>query len=370
MLQMLKGIKAKNHLESIKYFLRYLLQEKRVDAVLVPKRHPNGRSVSHALITDPLNTEGSDPLAPVQTVNAACILKELTKEPTDKKIAVVLRPCEVRAAIELIKIKQVSDENLYIIGYDCPGVYDAKEYMNIIEKEEDREKFTLKYIEAFLSDKKEEIRESCNYCMYFTADSADINMAWIGLNSSDLVIGVNTEKGKKLINDLETEEISDSSRRKEKIGMISTGRKQIQKDRIDNFLDLIQPCIRCYNCREVCPLCYCKECLLEPEKMGYSSVRYMNRAIKKKQIKMPDDTVLYHLTKINHMGYSCVSCGICEQACPMDIPLGMIYNVFSRKIQALFDYVPGRSRDEELPVTTFREEELSEVEDIQQPRGK
>ncbi len=363
MLLMVKGIEGKNYLESITGFIKQLLQKKKVDAVLVPKRYPNGRNVSQVLITDPSKLEGIDPLAPVQMVNAANIVKELAKDPVDKKIAVVLRPCEVRATIELIKLKQLLDNNLFLIGYDCPGVYNVKEYMIIVEKEKDKEKFTLKHMEDFLCGDKKEIRESCRYCTYFTGDSADINIAWIGSDSLEILIEVNSDKGKSLFNDLKSEEIGDSAARKEEIEKIATERKQRQKNEIEGFLDLIQPCIRCYNCREVCPLCYCKECLLEPEKMGYSSERYLNRAAKKEQIKMPVDTVLYHLTKINHMGYSCVSCGLCEQACPMDIPLSSIYNVFCRKIQALFDYVPGRSRDEELPVTTFREEELSEVED-------
>ncbi|HUT64846.1 MAG TPA: Coenzyme F420 hydrogenase/dehydrogenase, beta subunit C-terminal domain [Spirochaetota bacterium] len=356
-------IKGKNQRESIERFLHDLLKEKKVDAVLVPKRHPGGNIVSHVLITDPSKTEGIDPLAPVQMVNAACIVKELSKEPVDKKITVILRPCEVRATIELIKLKQLSDESLYIIGYDCPGVYNVKEYMSIIENVEDKEAFTQKHMEDFLSGDKESMREVCRFCTSFTADSADINIAWIGLGPSGIVIEARSEKGRQIANDLKVEEEGDLAARREKIETIATARKKRQKSGIENLLDLIQPCIRCYNCREVCPLCYCKECLLEPEKLGYSSERYLNRAAKKDQIKMPVDTLLYHLTKINHMGYSCVSCGLCEQACPMDIPLGTIYNVFSKKIQALFDYVPGKSRDDELPLTTFREEELSEVED-------
>ena len=128
--------------------------------------------------------------------------------------------------------------------------------------------------------------------------------------------------------------------------------------------EALSTCIRCNACRQACPTCYCKECLLKPEKMGYSSERYLRRAQKKGQIKMPVDTVLYHLTKMNHMASSCVACGLCEQACPMDIPLGRIYSRVGRHVQALFDYVPGRSLDEELPVTTFKEEELPQAEDI------
>jgi formate dehydrogenase subunit beta len=354
---------GRNQRESIGLFLFRLLKDKRVDAVLVPKRHPSGNIVSPVLITDPSKIEGADPLAPVQMVNAASIVKELSKDPLDKKIAVFLRPCELRATIELIKLKQLSDESLYIIGYDCPGVYNVKEYMHIIENLEDKEAFTEKHMEDFLSGDKEGIRESCRFCTYFTADGADVNITWIGAGTSRIKVEAGSEKGRRITEGMNAGDGEGPTARREIIEKITAERKKRQKNGIENLLDLIQPCIRCYNCREVCPLCYCTECLLKPEKMGYSSERYLSRAVKKDQIKMPVDTLLYHLTRINHMGYSCVSCGICEQACPMDIPLGTILHVFSKKIQALFDYVPGKSRDDELPLTTFREEELSEVED-------
>jgi formate dehydrogenase subunit beta len=359
-----KGTEGRDYLESITKVLKLLLSKRKIDALLVPKRYPNGKNVAQVLITETQKLDGSDPLAPVQMVNAAGIVKELAKEPVSKKIAAVLRPCEVRATIELIKLKQVADENLILIGYDCPGVYNIKEYMRLIEKQEDKEAHTLQHVKEFLSGDKDTIRESCRECIFFTGSSADINIAWIGADEPSIFIEAITDKGVHLFDDIETGKIDDLPARKRMLEKILVERTRRQKTTLDGFFDLLQPCIRCYNCREVCPLCYCKECLLKPEKMGYSSERYLSRAEKKQQIKMPVDTVLYHLTKVNHMGFSCVSCGVCEQACPMEIPLGRIHKIFSRNIQALFDYVPGRSRDEELPILTFKEEELADVEDI------
>jgi formate dehydrogenase subunit beta len=337
----------------------------KIDAVLVLKRYPNGNNAAPTLVADPEKLEGIDPLAPVQMVNAADIVKELTRDPIDKKIAAVLRPCEVRATIELIKLKQAHKENLILIGHDCPGVYDLKPYMDMEEKEEDKESPTRRHLEKFIEDDKtnQEIREACRLCTHFTAASADMNIAWIGSKAGELVLEVKSEEARALIPD--HEELSEPAGRTQKIEQVTAEReKNREKDPVD-LLSLLSRCIRCYNCREVCPLCYCKECLLKPEKMGYTSERYLRRAAKKGQIKMPVDTLHYHLTKMNHMASSCVACGLCEQACPMDIPLGRIYSMIGRDVQALFDYEAGRSLDEELPVITFREDELSEVEDTE-----
>ncbi len=77
---------------------------------------------------------------------------------------------------------------------------------------------------------------------------------------------------------------------------------------------------------------------------------------------MPPDKLLFHLTRMNHVAMSCVACGQCEAACPNGIPLGRLYQRISSAVQAGLDYEAGRSLDEELPLTTYQEEELSSVE--------
>ena len=414
MSQMLRiqGLKGLPVPEAIRRFLTELLENGAVDALLVPKRTPAGNMVAQALVADAEHLNGADPLAPVQMVNAAQVVRELAKEPLEQKIAVVLRPCEIRAVIELVKLKQINPDALYLIGYDCPGVYDIKEYLELIERRGDADQVRGETLECFLraggkpaqaggkpaqaagkptqaaaatrttataqaanpgnSETRAGVepdgimRSACSLCTHFTADSADLNLAWIEAGNHSLLLEVLTEKGQQLAQTAQgAEELSAPPQRIKRIEAVTARRLEVQEEEEqEDLLSLLNTCIRCYNCREVCPICYCKECLLVPAKMGYSSERYLRRAQKKGQIKMPVDTVLYHLTKMNHMASSCVACGLCEQACPMDIPLGRIYSRVGRNVQALFDYVPGRSLEEEMPVTTFKEEELPGVEDV------
>jgi formate dehydrogenase subunit beta len=363
--------------EAVRKFLGTLLASGAVQAVLAPKHTPGGTMVTQVLVTDPDKLEGVDPLAPVQMINAAHAVRELAKEPLEQnegKIAAVMRPCELRAVIELIKLKQILPDSLYLIGYDCPGVYDVMQYRDRIEAGGEADEVRGEVIDGFVraekagADSDNTLRGACQVCTHFTADSADLSLSWIGVGEHSLLLDVLSEKGEQLAQVLQGaadfEEVQNSPGRAKQIEAVRARRLKAQEQGQDPLLSELQACIRCYNCREVCPICYCKECLLKPEKMGYSSERYLRRAQKKGQIKMPVDTVLYHLTKMNHMASSCVACGLCEQACPMDIPLGRIYSRVGRHVQALFDYVPGRSLEEELPVTTFKEEELPGVEDI------
>ena len=63
------------------------------------------------------------------------------------------------------------------------------------------------------------------------------------------------------------------------------------------------------------------------------------------------------------MSLSCVSCGACEDACPMSIPVAQIFSMIADETQGLFDYVSGRNLEEPLPLVNYKEGELREVED-------
>ena len=53
-------------------------------------------------------------------------------------IAAVMRPCEIRAFVELVKLKQGSTEEVLLIGIDCMGAYGNTDYARFADVRERR----------------------------------------------------------------------------------------------------------------------------------------------------------------------------------------------------------------------------------------
>jgi len=105
-------------------------------------------------------------------------------------------------------------------------------------------------------------------------------------------------------------------------------------------------CIKCYGCRDACPICYCKDCFLEADR-GFISPG-----------EVPPD-VMFPMIRITHVMDSCVNCGQCQDACTMELPLSRIIFLLSKKIDAIFKYEPGMDVTKLPPLRTVTEQELS-----------
>ncbi len=291
---------------------------------------------------------------------------ETVGESSPLPIAVVLRPCEIRALVELVKLQQVDLEPFLVIGVDCYGTYSIQDYAAKVGEASGDSSVTADFLKKSTSgDLPEELRGACRFCQFPTPTYSDVVIRLIGEDiDKQITVGAETEKGKELLSGLGLEDTPASEQREGAAAKIKEARKKsAEQDEID-FLDIISSlCINCRNCREVCPICYCKQCVFDGEVFKYPLEKYLNWSGKKGVLPMPPDKLLFHLTRMSHVATSCAACGQCEAACPSGIPLGQIYQKISAAAQGALEYEAGRSLDEELPLTTFREDELSVVED-------
>ena len=354
---------------AVRRFLTSLLEEGMVDSVLAPRKVHSGKSFVQTLASDPKSIENISPISPVMPINSAKIVSDITiLEPSPKKIAVVLKPCEMRALVELVKLNQASLENIITIGMDCVGTYSVVDFERMVQEKKNAFNDYTKL--AAQGKDVPGVRTACQVCEYPVSELVDINICLVGYDTSKgLILKANTKEGEEIIKKLGIGDKDDSKRERKMLDLIATriaNRDRMMQELTDLFkgedhtalLEFFSTCIGCRNCVSVCPICYCRECFFDSQTFDQHSERYLKMARRKGMIKMPTDTLLFQVTRFVHMVTSCVACGMCEQACPSGIPLLSIYKTVGFNAQKEFDYVPGRDIEEELPLTTFREDEL------------
>lgn len=349
---------------------RSLLEAKVVELMMVPRRLPQGSMVQHVLVQDMGALEGLDPAAPVMPVNGGTVLARLSRQDPGADLAALLRPCEIRAFVELVKLHQGDPQRVLILGFDCLGTMEPTQYEAWARE---TPQSTRLFLESMLGQGKlpegaPPLRTSCQACEYPTAQGADIQLLLMGAESPGSIAMACTQRGKQALEAAGLKPADLPSGREAALQELVSRRVRFRDSLLQEVESEILPlekllgelsrCINCYNCRDVCPVCYCKSCVMDSSTMEHPSSQYVRWARRKGALKMPAETLFYHMTRMAHMSTSCVGCGQCSSACPMGIRVAEIFRAVARKTQAVFDYVPGRSLEEPLPLATFREEEL------------
>ncbi|MGC8719488.1 MAG: 4Fe-4S binding protein [Thermodesulforhabdaceae bacterium] len=108
-----------------------------------------------------------------------------------------------------------------------------------------------------------------------------------------------------------------------------------------NFWDeAFSRCIKCYGCRNICPVCFCRDCSLEDPLLV-------------KPGQAPAEFPIFHLVRAVHMAGRCIDCGLCEEACPANIPLRILYRKINAIMEEEFQYQTGVKDDRVCPLNTI-----------------
>jgi ferredoxin len=115
-------------------------------------------------------------------------------------------------------------------------------------------------------------------------------------------------------------------------------------ERFEFWKEHFAKCIKCYACRQVCPMCYCRRCIVDvnqPQWISTSSHTLGNFE--------------WNLVRAFHLAGRCASCGACDRACPVNIPLRLVNYRMGKEVRSAFDYVAGENSDQKPVLASFKQ---------------
>ena len=360
----------KNTEQAIRDFAKFLLEKGKIAGVFTLKKINQKGAVAYSLITKPNELDNAVPFYPFMPTNAGKLLSRFTiNGSTIEPVLAILKPCELRAFIELVKREQGHLENLYTISSTCGGVYPLK-----TATESTVEKHLSHYWDLVKKgDINADVRPACMGCTDFIPYTADITVDLIGNNELEKKCNLilNTKKGEELAQDIKGEVVDqtlDNEKLKKFYDKRETGKKKLLNEitvklkGLDDVINIFGRCIGCHGCSKVCPICYCTLCTFDSPDSEYKPSKFESELKRRGGLKVPPNTIYYHIGRLTHVGISCVGCGSCEDVCPVDIPLSLIFKKVGESIQQTFGYTPGKDINEEIPLLAYKQEEFTEIE--------
>jgi len=216
------------------------------------------------------------------------------------KLAVMVKGCDLRALAGLISENQLQRDQVVILGLACPGVYAAAA--------DRRQPLSA-----------ENIAGKCRECSVRTPENVD------------QLLGRLPE-----LPPLEDSEAAELARLE----------ALTPPERWGFWNGHFSRCIRCLACRQVCPFCFCEQCLCD-----------RNRPQGVEGSPRPAGNTAWHIVRAMHLAGRCAGCAECESACPMEIPLNLLNRKMAQELKELYGYESGTEAQEKGPLTSYDEKD-------------
>jgi len=233
--------------------------------------------------------------------NLAVYLTKAKKEiPKSGRIGIVVKGCDLKALSGLMGESQLKREELYLVGVPCAGVLAS----------------TVQPDRELTSDS---IAPKCTEC--------DAHMP----TGCDFVPAVTT-----VIPELDKRYAAEISRLE----------ALTPAERWAYWKEQFAKCIKCYACRQVCPFCFCEQCLCD-----------RNKPQMVETTPRPAGNFAWHIVRAMHLAGRCAGCAECERVCPMDIPLNLLNRKMAKELKELYEYEAGFEVLDKGPLTMFNEKD-------------
>jgi formate dehydrogenase (coenzyme F420) beta subunit len=190
------------------------------------------------------------------------------------RAAICVKGCDERALVVLEKESQVDRSQITVIGLTCGGVGEPH-------------------------------HAKCESCDVHTPRQADV------------MIG----DGKTAAPPTPTEN---------RYAEIEAFLKKTPAERMAYWQAELSRCVKCYACRQVCPMCYCRQCIADK-----------NRPVSIDTSATLKGNFAWHITRAFHLAGRCVGCDECTRACPAGIDLRLLNLSLAKVAEEGFNFRAG-----------------------------
>lgn len=213
-----------------------------------------------------------------------------------ERVGIVAKGCDIKCIIGLLQEHQVSRENLVIVAVECDHVKWKGEEM-----------------------------DKCKYCDVHKPDFYDHIMKGARVRDN-----VTADKKKKIFSVLEKYEKMTSAEK------LAFWKKQAKK------------CIRCYACRQACPLCFCQECAAQQNVPKYIP-----------DVANENANYMWLMNRAYDLAGRCTGCMECDRACPVGIPWYLLNRKMAKTIAVNFGFVSGKKENigKKTPLSDWSEDD-------------
>lgn len=263
-------------------------------------------------------------------VDALCVNNLATYLPSlkGKKVGIIVKGCDSRSVVELLQENLINRDEVKIFGFGCDGVVDQTKIRRAIGDVGNVEHCEITDSEVIIKaggkehrlTLKDVLADKCTTCRYPNAVLSD---EFIG---SEKTAKAEFSEGYADIDEFD---------------------KRSANEKFSFWLGEMDRCIRCYACRNACPLCVCRDhCVAQSREPHWLSQEDHVR-----------EKLMFQIMHAYHLAGRCTECGECQRACPVDIPILMLKKKFNKEIKEVFDYEAGVDLEATPPLLTFKNEE-------------
>jgi formate dehydrogenase subunit beta len=215
------------------------------------------------------------------------------------KIGLVVKGCDTKAVAGLLREAQLTREDVVLIGVRCGGVLEENE------------------MPAAVTLTPDNVAPRCYAC---------------------------DNREPALVNHLVGEPQPEPPRPAQTIDeRIEALEDKPLEERWAFWTEQFSRCVRCYACRQVCPLCVCERCVADKTRPQWIESSPHARG-----------NLSWNVTRALHLAGRCVGCGECERFCPVGIPLSLMNRKLQQIVAERYGYTVGDDPEQAAPIGDYR----------------